>query len=138
MVSSSRFIAPLVGLVLLVGCSDRAPNLVPASGIITIKGKPAANISIQFLPDVKENADGVFPSSMAISSSDGTFELRTMDNQPGAVPGRHKVVLADAEEERPEQGKERTKPIRLDPSYAVAGRLDAMVEEGKRIELSIP
>lgn len=123
---------------LLVGCSEPKAKLVPAKGTITIKGKPAANISIQFLPDVTESTEGVWPSSMAVSKEDGSFELMTVDNQAGACLGKHKIILVDAEEERVAQGEQRTKPIRLDPSYSVAGKLTAVVEEGKSIELVVP
>ena len=128
----------LLFAILCGGCSKPGPKLVSAKGTITIKGKPAGGIAIQFLPDVKETADGVFPSSQAISKEDGSFELYTMDNQPGAVAGPHKIVLVDSEEERPEQGKAATKPPRIDPGYAVAGKLTATVTEGKPIELVIP
>lgn len=140
MVRFSRSLLLLMTLhaIVLVGCSKPTAKLVPAKGTITIGGKPAGNISLQFLPDVKENAEGLWPSSTAISAADGSFELMTTDNQPGATPGAHKIVLADLDEERPEQGKERTMPIRLDPGYAIAGKLTLTVEEGKPIEIKIP
>jgi hypothetical protein len=133
-----RICSVLLMLVVITGCAEPQAKLIPARGTIKINGKPAGNISIQFLPDVKEKEVGAFPSSLAISKDDGSFELATHDNQPGAVPGKHKVILNDIDEERPEQGKERTKPIRLDASYSVAGNLTATVEEGKSIELVIP
>ena len=132
------FVFALLFAILCGGCSKPGPKLVPAKGTITIKGKPAAGIVIQFLPDVSEKADGTFPSSQAISKEDGSFELFTMDNQPGAVVGSHKVVLVDTEEERPQQGKAATKPARIDPSYTIAGKLTATVAEGQPIELAIP
>lgn len=138
--SSRKFFLRLLfpAVIIIGGCSQPTPTLVPAKGTINIGGKPAGNISLQFLPDVKENAAGVWPSSMAVSKEDGTFELATVDNQPGATPGPHKVVLSDLEEERPAQGAERTKPVRLNSSYAIAGKLTVTVEEGKDIEIKIP
>ena len=65
----------LLFAILCGGCSKPGPKLVPAKGTIMVKGKPAGGIAIQFLPDVKESADGVFPSSQAISKEDGSFEL---------------------------------------------------------------
>ncbi len=98
----------LLFAILCGGCSKPGPKLVPAKGTITVKGKAVGGIAIQFCQMFKENADGVFPSSQAISKEDGSFELYTMDNQPGAVVGPHKLVLVDTEEERPEQGKAAT------------------------------
>lgn len=123
-------------LFLLVGCS-KGPELVPATGTIKIKGQPAANIAIQFLPDVKESTEGVWPTSTAISGEDGSFELRTADNQLGAVPGTHKLVLVDAAQERAEQDKP-VKPGRIDSTYSIPGTLKATVEPGKPIEINIP
>jgi hypothetical protein len=120
------------------GCGKKSPELVTAKGVVTIGGKPAANISVQFLPDVGEDRDGVWPTSYAITSDDGTFELRTADGQAGAVPGRHKLILVDVDEERPAQGQERTRPIRLDARYAIAGTVTAIVEADQLIEIVIP
>ena len=125
-------------LVAVVGCGESGPELIPVNGKVTIKGKPAGNISLQFLPDVQEDAEGVWPSSIGLSKPDGTFELRTSDNRLGAVAGRHRLIVVDIDEERPEQGKERTKPIRLDSRYAIAGTISVDVQPGKPVEIAIP
>lgn len=122
----------------LAGCGAQEPVLLPAKGIVTIGGQPAGNISVQFLPDVGEDQRGVWPTSYGITAEDGTFDLWTSDNKEGAVPGRHKLILVDLDEERPEQGKERTRPVRLDGRYAVAGTMTATVEPDQLIEVAIP
>ena len=124
--------------ILISGCGVDGPELIPVNGKVTIKGKPAGNISLQFLPDVQEDAGGVWPSSIGLSKPDGTFELHTSDNQLGAVAGRHRLIIVDIDEERPEQGKERTKPIRLDSRYAIAGTISVEVQPGKLVEIAIP
>ncbi len=129
--------AVFIAVGFLVGCS-KSPELVPATGTITIGGKPAANISIQFLPNVTKNDGTPWPSSHAISGADGSFELRTSGNLPGAVPGEHNLILVDTDEERPAQGQNATKPPRIDSSYTVAGKVKAVVEAGKPIEIKIP
>jgi hypothetical protein len=120
------------------GCVEKGPELIPARGIVTIGGKPAANILLQFLPDVGEDAQGSWPTSYGTTAEDGSFELKTADGSVGAVPGPHKLILVDLEEERPAQGQERTRPIRLDASYAIAGTMSAVVEPDKTIEIVIP
>jgi len=135
----SAFVAIFLLLsVAMIGCGPPKPVLIPASGKITIGGKPAANISLQFLPDVPEDAQGAFPTSYGISQEDGSFELKTADNLEGAVPGPHKLILVDMDEERPAQGAERTRPIRLPQRYTVAGTQTAVVEQDKPIEIAIP
>ncbi|HMP18647.1 MAG TPA: hypothetical protein PKD72_16595 [Gemmatales bacterium] len=140
---SYKFVSTCMGIgvlatLFLAGCGPEPPVLIPAKGTITIGGRPAANISVQFLPDVKEDAPGNYPTSYGISLEDGSFELRTADNLEGAVPGLHKLILVDMDEERPEQGTERTRPIRLPQRYLVAGTATAIVEKDKPIEISIP
>lgn len=137
----SQGLPALLGLLLIsafVGCGPPKAELIPARGVVTIDGKPAANISLQFLPDVPEGAKGSFPTSYGISAEDGSFELKTADNLDGAVPGPHKLILVDLDEERPEQGTERTRPIRLPQRYAVAGTQTAVVAKDQPIEIAIP
>jgi hypothetical protein len=102
----------------LTGCGSEV-KLVPAEGVLKIGGKPAPNISVQFLPDAGKGNGG--PTSFATTDAEGKFRLKTYDGRDGAVPGTHAVVLADLDEERPAQGKERTKAPRLALKYSTAG-----------------
>ncbi|MCS6864971.1 MAG: hypothetical protein RMJ56_12395, partial [Gemmataceae bacterium] len=91
-----------VAFLTLSGCGDSV-KLVPAEGIVKINGQPAANIAVQFLPDVTKGHTG--PTSYGTTNAEGKFQLKTYDGREGAVPGTHMVVLADLEEERPPQGQ---------------------------------
>ncbi len=125
-----------LSLILGVGCSGKKTfKLVPAKGVVKIDGVPAANIMVQFMPDFLAKNDG--PTSQAISDENGQFILNTViDNQPGAVEGDHVVVLVDTEEERPAQGEEPTRPVRLSPKYTTAaGGLKVKIVEGQDIVL---
>lgn len=119
------------------GCENR-PQPVPAEGVLTIGGKPAANISVQFMPDALQGSKG--PTSFAITDAEGKFQLVTQDGQTGAMPGPHTVILADLEEERPPQGKPVTKPARLDSKYTTAsGGLRVEVPAaGGAVVLTVP
>lgn len=124
-------------LFVLAGCS-KPVKLVPVNGIVRISGKPAEGIVVQFLPEA--SADEKRPSSFATTGPDGTFQLMSQDGKPGAVEGRHAVLLIDALEERPTQGTRATKPPRLDQRYmTVAGGVTATVtENGGAVELDVP
>ncbi len=117
-----RYLVRVLGLAaaLAAGGCGESVTLVPADGVLTINGTPAANISIQFMPDVLAGGSG--PTSFAVTDADGKFSLKTNDGRDGAVPGTHVVVLADVEEERPAQGSrpKRAFASRLDPKYAIA------------------
>jgi hypothetical protein len=119
------------------GCGNKV-QLVPVDGVLKIGGKPAANISIQFLPDVVKGSGG--PTSYATTDADGKFRLKTYDGQDGAVAGPHAIVLADLDEERPPQGVPLKKQPRLDSKYTTAsGGLRAEVPAGGgSVPLEVP
>ncbi|HKB02621.1 MAG TPA: hypothetical protein VKD90_10400 [Gemmataceae bacterium] len=137
---STRRLLPgaCVALALLtVGCGGPKIKLVPAEGTLTIAGRPAANVSIQFMPDVTRGGNG--PTSYATTDAQGKFRLVTYDGQDGAVEGPHTVILADLEEERPPQGQPVKKLPRLDSRYTTAaGGLTAEVKAGTPIVLAVP
>ena len=119
---------------LSAGCGKPSANLIPAVGTVSIDGKPADAIMVQFLPKTLD-PNAIAPSSQAITDEAGNFELRTTDNNVvGAVAGRHTVRLYDTLEERVPQGKTRTKPLRLDPSFS-SGSMVVEVVEGEAIEI---
>ena len=128
-------VVALVGL-LTIGCKPQI-KLVPASGTFTIGGQPAGNITVQFMPDVSQKNSG--PTSYATTDAAGRFTLRTYDNREGAVPGAHLVTAVDLEEERPAQGQERSRPVRLDAKYSMAAQgIRISVEEGKPLTMDVP
>jgi hypothetical protein len=120
--------ALLLGLAALTGCGPRY-KLTPVEGVVKIGGRPAANISVQFLPDAQKGARG--PTSFGTTDAQGKFRLKTQDGQDGAVVGPHLVLLADLDEERPAQGREAQRAPRLAARYTTAsGALAAEVKEG--------
>lgn len=128
--------AALLVALLAVGCKPQV-KLVPAGGTFTIGGKPAGNITVQFMPDVSQKGNG--PTSYATTDGEGRFTLRTYDNREGAVPGPHLVTAVDLDEERPAQGQERTRPVRLDAKYSMAAQgIRISVEEGKPLTIDVP
>lgn len=108
--------AGLLLLALAAGCGGKV-KLVPAEGVLKIDGKPAANVSLQFMPDALKGAKG--PTSHAMTDENGRFVLKTFDGRDGAVEGPHRVVLADLAEERPPQGKPSRGVPRLDAAFTL-------------------
>lgn len=131
-------VAALAFALALSGCGPGEAKVVPAEGVLKIGGKPAANVSVQFLPDVTKGGSG--PTSQATTDADGKFRLKTTDGRDGAVPGPHTVLLADLEEERAPQGRDGQKEPRVAGKYATAsGGLKAEVKEsGGPIVLEVP
>ncbi len=132
---ASRLVLAISFLILFAGCA-KGVKLVPTKGVFTINGKPAANIFVQFMPDSQKGNSG--PTSQAYTGLNGEFELMTTDNRPGAVPGQHRVILVDSDEERPAQGEKASKPPRIDSSFSTAGgALMITVHEGQPVEINI-
>lgn len=125
-----------VGLA-VTGCGQGSPKLTPASGVVLIDGEPAADISVQFLPDEVEGETR--PTSYAVTDAQGQFTLKTYEQGDGAVTGGHSVILVDTLEERPEQGQEVSQPPRLDSRYSTltGGLRIEVVEGGAPIEIAV-
>jgi hypothetical protein len=82
--------AVLTTLVLLAagGCG-RQPILQPVEGTLRMKGKPLADVQVEFWPE----ANG--PRSTAVTDKDGHYQLTCDGTRPGAVVGAHRVILYD-------------------------------------------
>ena len=73
------------------GCADdRMPGLYPVSGNVTYAGKPVDGATISFVGRATERP------ATAISRSDGTYDLFTLDSR-GALPGNYNVVVTKME-----------------------------------------
>jgi hypothetical protein len=118
-----------------VGCQAEI-ELVPASGKVMIDGKPAANIAVQFLPNGLEGTSG--PTSHGTSDENGLFSLQTYEGQPGAVPGKHVVMVNDQNAERPAQGQPLTKEPRVPTRYStVSSPIALTVAQGEELLVEI-
>jgi hypothetical protein len=71
----------------LIGCGDAGPTLAPVTGKVTKAGQPLAGITVTFSPV----APG--PSSGGMTDAEGKYTLVCQNGEPGAVVGKHKVVL---------------------------------------------
>jgi hypothetical protein len=76
------------GLLLCAGCSDGRPKTFPVRGTVNFAdGTPVAVGTVEFLP----SSGG--PSARAKISRDGHFVLGTYDDDDGAIPGKHQVLV---------------------------------------------
>ncbi|MCA9249311.1 MAG: carboxypeptidase regulatory-like domain-containing protein, partial [Planctomycetales bacterium] len=101
-----------VALVVLAGCGKSGPELAEVAGKVALDGKPVAGAKVVFQPQ-----DGGSTSS-AITNDDGYYELYFGVNQPGAMPGKHRVSITTG---RPSSSEEFaqgiTYPERVPPKY---------------------
>jgi hypothetical protein len=82
-------------LVTLSGCAT-GPLVAEVEGTVTLDGKPLPGVQVVFAPEVSKEEDG--RTSSAVTDDQGRFVLSLVDAKqarPGAIVGKHKVVLQD-------------------------------------------
>lgn len=81
-------------LVGLVGCSEEILTTGTVTGTVTIGGKAAENIAIEFVP-----TDSTVQVASGRTDAEGLYTLFSgVQGTPGAVPGKYKIVLTDGNE----------------------------------------
>ena len=83
-------VAAAVAICVLVGCGKGdGPALAPATGVVTLNGKPLENARVMFHP--KEKAARY---SYASTDADGRFQMSTFGMNDGALVGSHTVTIS--------------------------------------------
>jgi hypothetical protein len=75
-----------------LGCSSAGSNLpktVPASGVVTLDGKPVDGAQVVLVPP-----DGAANGAFGVTDSSGHFSLRAYEQKDGAIPGEYKVQVS--------------------------------------------
>jgi hypothetical protein len=88
----------VIGLLAVTGCgpsTSHLPKTVPASGVVTLDGKPVDGAQVVIVP-VGDATTGAF----AITDSSGKFSLRAYEEKDGAIPGDYKVQVSKTVEVR--------------------------------------
>jgi hypothetical protein len=84
----------VIGLVLVApGCS-KPYRLAPVSGKVTLNGKPLANAWVHFAPVASAGKSDPGPTAHGQTNAEGTYTLHVRPEQPGAVVGKHRVVIS--------------------------------------------
>lgn len=90
----------LVAVILLgcvvSGCSRGSPGMVPVSGRVTFGGtNPPATVELYFAPAPVEDAAASVPqrAGRAIASPNGTFQVSSLREGDGLLPGTYEVRL---------------------------------------------
>lgn len=91
--SAAQFARLTLGVVLVfaaVGCGGTSYSTAPVSGTVTLNGKALADASVQFQPAMGGNPG---PPSYGTTDDEGHFTLAFRDEKPGAVVGKHRVII---------------------------------------------
>lgn len=78
-------------LALVAGCGG--PPLASVEGVVTLGGKPLADVEVQFLPDPAHGTTG--PPASAYTDRDGRYRIPAAGTV-GVVVGKHRVCVNDA------------------------------------------
>ena len=78
-------------LMLAAGCGG--PPLATVEGVVTLEGKPLADVEVQFLPDPAQGTTG--PPASAYTDRDGRYRVEAAGTV-GVVVGKHRVCVNDA------------------------------------------
>jgi hypothetical protein len=81
-----------IAMLASIGCGSggsHLPKTVPASGTVTLDGKPVDGAQVVFVP-AGDGATGAFGTTNA----SGHFSLRSYDEKDGAIPGTYKVQVS--------------------------------------------
>jgi hypothetical protein len=110
--------------------------LAEVEGTMTFQGQPKANVLVAFMPEM-EGVPG--QRSTGVTDENGHFVLKTDDGRPGAVVGRHRVMLTVSRRTEPgkkgEAAEPRVEAEQLPLTYATAATtpLRRDVKEGKQV-----
>jgi hypothetical protein len=84
----------ILGMTAVLGCGSNAPkgpeklSTTPVDGVVTLNGKPAAEVSISL-----HHSEGKV-APRGISDKDGKFTISTYGKDDGAPEGKYKVTAA--------------------------------------------
>ena len=92
-------LALLLGLT--AGCAPSTYSLATVSGVVTLDGVPLANAVVNFQPMATGESTDAGPGSTGRCDANGRYVLVTIDDQPGAVVGKHRVRIYSYSPESP-------------------------------------
>jgi hypothetical protein len=80
-------------LLTLCGCGDGG-GLAPVSGVVTLNGKPTAEIAVTFQPVAESSTKNPPPSSFGVTDKDGRYSLMVLEgDRKGASVGKNLVRI---------------------------------------------
>jgi len=87
-----RAFTPLafVLLAVIAGCGKTWSLNDSVEGTVTLDGAPVPNVMVQFVPD---DLKVQYPTSTGTTDDKGHFQLTCQNGTPGAVVGKHNVVV---------------------------------------------
>lgn len=93
-----RVIFLIAMLFVTVGCDSNKIEFAEVTGQVTSNGEPVPGARVMFVPvTARAENDLIHPISFAECDENGFFELEMPDKTPGAVVGKHMVMISKLE-----------------------------------------
>jgi hypothetical protein len=89
--TKSLRILPAASLLVVFGCSSHIEFNDKVEGTVKLDGAPLANVLVEFVPNLKSRDQA--PMSRATTDATGHFTLMCSNERPGAVVGKHNVLV---------------------------------------------
>jgi hypothetical protein len=90
----ARWACAALALEACSGCGSR-PALYPINGVVTRAGQPLPDVMVSFVPEGPMEGTGVRFSG--VTDARGRYALRGADQEAGATPGWHRILIEDLE-----------------------------------------
>lgn len=88
-----RSLVIALSTVTVFGC-NRGPQYAEVTGIVKLNnGKPLDNVLVEFMPEPDHEPTG--PRSSGVTDKTGRYVLKCENSTPGAVLGKHRILLRD-------------------------------------------
>jgi len=99
---TATFVLAVGTMLWIVGCPGKGDlsfmrNAVPATGRVTVEGKPLPGASVRFIPTIQSTGGR---EASAMTDESGAYEMATLapgvppDQAKGVIPGEYTVVLS--------------------------------------------
>jgi len=88
----------------LAGCSKDPFQTAPVSGVVTLDGKPIAQVAVMFQPVAADGNMNPGPGSFGVTDEQGRYHLQIVgeENKKGGVVGKNKVRFDPHSTEKPD------------------------------------
>lgn len=83
-----RWPGTILMTLVMLGCAEGGPKVVPVGGKVSLKGKPVSGASITF------SQEGSPRNAFGETDSEGKYQLTTYAANDGATPGEHKISVS--------------------------------------------
>jgi hypothetical protein len=83
----------VVSLILALAAGCGGPRVATVEGVVTLGGRPLADVEVQFIPDPAQGTTG--PPASAYTDKDGRYRIEAAGHA-GVVVGKHRVCVNDA------------------------------------------